>query len=142
MSEVHDCAFCNPEELDWRTVRHSEFSRSFVSNPRFRSGQVLVIPNRHITEVGELTLEEGGDILLELGRLAAKLDGGFGSGIMQKFQPLQSENGIKMNHLHLHVFPRLENERGQLFPVPVPNDFDGFARASNEEIVQLAEALK
>ena len=77
----------------------------------------------------------------ELGRLSLKLDKGSGTGIMQKYQPLQAENGIKVNHLHFHVFPRIEDET-ELFPVPQPNTFDGFVTPSADEVIAVAEALR
>ena len=142
MSEImKDCAFCDTEQLGWRTIRAGELFVSFVSNPRFREGQCLVIPGRHITSPVEMTGEEAKDVMLEAARLADELDQGFGSGIMQKFQPTQAENGIKMNHLHFHVFPRLEHEVG-LFPVPEPNTFDGFHAAEREDIITMAESLR
>ncbi len=80
--------------------------------------------------------------MAELGRLSLKLDNGFGAGMMQKFQPTQGENGIKVNHLHFHIFPRLEEESG-LFPVPEPNDFqDGFSFAPDKTIGDLANKLR
>lgn len=141
MSESIGCAFCDPVDMDWRTIKKGKSSRSFVSNPSFRRGQCLVIPNRHVTRLEELNESEASEIIVELGRLAGLLDEGFGSGVMQKFQPTQAENGIKVNHLHFHVFPRIEDEQG-LFPVPDPNSFDGFADTGRSEIINLAESLK
>lgn len=60
---------------------------------------------------------------------------------MQKYQPLQKENGVKQNHLHFHVFPRMKDE-SQLFPVPQPNDFSGFYTPTEDEISVLINKLK
>lgn len=79
--------------------------------------------------------------MTELGRLGNLLDIGFGTGIMQKFMPLQGENGIKMNHLHFHVFPRQENEDG-LFPTPYPNDFSAFYQPDKDSVLELVERLR
>jgi diadenosine tetraphosphate (Ap4A) HIT family hydrolase len=141
MANIEDCAFCDRPTLEWRTIRSEELFTSFVSRPWFREGQSLVIPNRHLVNTSELSPEEGAAIMGELGRLSLKLDEGFGSGIMQKYQPLQAENGIKVTHLHFHIFPRLANEAG-LFPVPQPNTFDGFTVPSEDEVIAIAEALK
>jgi diadenosine tetraphosphate (Ap4A) HIT family hydrolase len=100
-----------------------------------------VIPKRHITTLAELTAEEGAAIMTELGRLSHALDAGYGTGVMQKYQPLQAENGIKVSHLHFHVFPRYEDE-ASLFPVPEPNSFDGFVRPSDEEVAILIQRLR
>jgi histidine triad (HIT) family protein len=141
LSNVENCAFCDRESLKWRTVREGDLFISFISKPRFREGQCLVIPTRHITAAGELTEQEGSAVMAELGRLSTLLDNGYGSGIMQKYQPLQAENGVKMNHLHFHVFPRIEDEPG-LFPTPDPNSFEGFSVPTDEEVVDLAARLK
>lgn len=135
------CDFCKPEDLGWRTIRSDELFISFVSRPWFRPGQCLVVPRRHIASVAELSKAEAGDMMIELGRLSLALDEGYGSGIMQKYQPLQTENGIKMNHLHAHVFPRQENEPG-LFPTPEPNSFEGFVMPTDTEVITLAHRLQ
>jgi diadenosine tetraphosphate (Ap4A) HIT family hydrolase len=100
-----------------------------------------VIPARHITKPIELTEEEAREVMLELGRLSLLLDNGFGTGIMQKYQPLQVQNHVKVDHLHFHVFPRKEHETG-LFPVPEPNRFDGYFIPSDMEIINLIHKLK
>lgn len=141
MANIEDCAFCDRPSLEWRTIRSEELFTSFVSRSWFRQSQCLVIPNKHLVNLGELSPEEGATIMCELGRLSLKLDKGFGTGIMQKYQPLQAENGIKVDHLHFHVFPRLEDEPG-LFPVPQPNTFDGFITPTDDEVKAVAEALR
>ena len=141
MNNAEQCAFCDKESLEWRTVNANDLFISFISKPWFRPGQTLVIPNRHVTSVAELTPQEGEAIMGELGRLGLLLDQGYGTGVMQKYQPLQEENGVKMNHLHFHTFPRFEYEPG-LFPVPEPNSFDAFYTPSDEEVVEWANRLK
>jgi diadenosine tetraphosphate (Ap4A) HIT family hydrolase len=133
MSEEKECAFCEPRSINERIIRLGRYSTSFLSSPWFRPGHSLVIPNRHITTASELEPNESIEIMAELGRLSLELDQGFGSGIMQKYQPTQSENGIKVNHLHFHVFPRQENEQ-DLFPTPRPNNFSGFYIPNDTEI--------
>ncbi len=79
--------------------------------------------------------------MLELGRLSKLLDEGYGTGIMQKYMPLQVENGVKMNHLHFHVFPRREEEEG-LFPTPYPNSFEAFYQPGQDKVVKLVKRLE
>ncbi len=121
-------------------IKSGSLFLSFVSKPWFRSGHCLVVPKRHITMPSELTKEEGAEIMEELGRLSKLLDQGFGSGIIQKYMPKQSENGVKMNHLHFHVFPRQEKEK-HLFPTPDPNQFEGFYTPTDEDIKELISKL-
>jgi histidine triad (HIT) family protein len=127
-----DCRFC-AREFEARILFECEYVVSFVSRPWFRQYHCLVIPKRHVVTATELTEVEGSEIMKEIGRLSAALNTGHGTGVMQKYQPLQTENGIKVNHLHFHIFPRFEAEN-ELFPVPTPNSFDGFSLPSNEEI--------
>jgi diadenosine tetraphosphate (Ap4A) HIT family hydrolase len=137
-----DCAFCDPLSLEERTIRNVRHFLSIVSSPRFRPDHCLVVPERHVSMLFELEPEESAAIMSELGRLSMKLDQGYGTGVMQKYQPTQAENGIKMNHLHFHVFPRQEDE-SNLFPVPEPNSFEGFTqRPTDAEIAALVHELR
>lgn len=138
---LDSCVFCSRGKLQQEIIRSNDLCTSLVSRPWFRSGQCLVIPNRHIVTVEELEPHESSAIMAELGRLGALLNEGFGSGIMQKYQPLQRENGIKVNHLHFHIIPRHEHEHG-LFPVPEPNDFAGFSHPTDEEVAALVQKLR
>jgi histidine triad (HIT) family protein len=135
------CVFCSIAAESDRTIFSSELCTSFVSTPWFREGQCLVVPNRHVVTPSELNPAEAAAIMAEIGRLGELLDEGFGTGVMQKYQPLQPENGIKVNHLHFHVFPRKEHESG-LFPVPEPNSFDGFTKPSDAEVSRVVGRLK
>lgn len=141
MASIPECAFCDVNTLSWRTIRINELFLSVVSVPNFRDGHCLVIPRAHVTKPQELNREQGSEIMQELGRLSVALDEGFGSGIMQKYQPLQPENGTKMNHLHFHVFPRMADEIG-LFPVPEPNNFEGFEVPKASSVQRLAQSLR
>jgi histidine triad (HIT) family protein len=137
MVNLENCAFCRTLGLEWRTITFRTHYFSILSVPRFRPGHCLVIPRRHVTTISQLNSNERDGIMLEIGRLQDRLDNGGGSGLMQKFQPAQAENGIKMDHLHFHVFPRHEPETN-LFPVPQPNNFkEGFKSVDRDTIVEL-----
>lgn len=90
--------------------------------------------------MSELSDSESSEIMRELGRLSGLLDSGYGAGIVQKHQPQQAENGIKMRHLHFHVFPRIEKDA--LFPTPIPNSFEAFYVPSEEEVNQLLNTVR
>lgn len=141
MREIEKCVFCDETKQQERVIRAERLFMSFVSKPWFRDGHCLVVPKRHIEKVSELTSEESSTVMAELGRLSMGLDRGFGSGIMQKFHPLQTENGIKVNHLHFHVFPRLASDE-MVFPVPEPNTYQGFVDPTLTQIDDLVRSLK
>lgn len=137
------CRFCHAKNFTSRFIGGYEFCYAIISDPSWRAGQCLVIPRRHVLTLDELTWDEGAEIMQELGRLSRLLDAGYGTGIMQKFQPDQPENGIKVNHLHFHVFPRLPGEDTvRLFPVPEPNSFAGFRPLLEEERLELTARLQ
>jgi len=135
------CNWCQNIDLEWRTLQKTSLLRSFVSKPWFRDGHCLVTPIRHISSVEELEVDEATAVMLELGRLTKLLDKGYGTGIMQKYMPLQAENGVKVDHLHFHVFPRQKEEQG-LFPTPYPNSFNAFYQPDKQEVVELIQRLK
>ncbi len=136
-----ECAFCDTDIQEERRIRIGRHFFSIISKPWFRPGHSLVIPKRHVTTIAELWPKESAEIMTEIGRLSLLLDQGHGTGMMQKYQPMQNENGIKMNHAHFHVFGRLATEEN-LFPVPEPNNFDGFYDPSPEEIASIVNTLK
>jgi ATP adenylyltransferase len=140
MAMSRECVFCEPSDLEERIIRRGRHCLSIVSNPWFRAGHSLVIPERHIATIAELRPDESVAIMAEIGRISLILDDGFGTGLMQKYQPLQSENGIKVNHLHFHIFPRQKDEEN-LFPAPEPNSFRGFSAPSSADIQEYVQKL-
>lgn len=138
---VAECRFCNLKGQESRIIKTSEYMISLVPKHSFRNRHCLVIPRRHVTQINQLSNEDSSEIIQEIGRLTDLVDLGFGSGVMQKYQPLQKENGIKMNHIHFHVFPRLQDDNA-LFPVPEPNTFEGLRETSSEDLSNLLEVTR
>ncbi len=137
------CPFCAVDDLQWRIIRQREHCYSMVSSSWFRPGHCLVIPRSCITTLDQLSLEQAAELLHEVGQIGAKLDDGYGYGVMLKYQPGQPDNHIKQSHLHFHVFPRWpEDEEPALFPVPVPNNFDGFFYPTLTEVQELIYRLR
>lgn len=141
MTKNNTCVFCDLPNLEGKIIRRERHFISFISTPWFRAGHSLVIPTRHTTTIAELNPDEASAIMTEIGRISAALDDGFGTGVMQKYQPLQAENGIKVNHLHFHIFPRRKDE-DDLFPVPEPNDFTGFSQPTGDDIKNFVKKLR
>ncbi len=109
--ELPNCAFCDHQSIEDRVIRIVNTCLSLASSPWYRPDHALVIPKRHIEHVFELSDKERDEYYQEIGRLARRMadpnyPNSVGYQIMVKNQPDQPENGIKMNHLHTHVFPR------------------------------------
>lgn len=133
-----NCTFCYPDEsLEARIINRTDHFITFVSQPRFRENHVLITPSIHIEKMADLATPERrlmlGNIMAEIALMADMIDEGRGTIIVQKFQPLQEENGIKMNHLHIHAWPRLEADDNAGVPFPAPQNFDNFRPVDDKE---------
>lgn len=130
------CDFDQPYAFDGRLIHVGRACFSIVSSPWFTNFHALAIPRRHVEHRFELTEEEEYEYQTEINRLA-KLAASLTSGyeIIQKHQPDQVENGVKMNHLHTHVFPRTPDDP----LIAGPQDFSNMRTPSPH---QLEEARK
>ncbi len=80
----------------------------------FNPGHVMIFPSRHILSIGQLSDEEA----LEMHRLAARMV----TIIQEEYSPsgfnigynLGRGSGASIEHLHMHIVPRYENEVGFL----------------------------
>ncbi len=138
-----DCTFCQPDEsLEKRIVNRGKGFISFFSNPRFRRDHLLVAPEYHHTNAQKMGTQLLGRIVYEAESIANVIDHGYGSVVTQKSQPLQKENGIKMDHVHFHVWPRTKNDEKNGIVIPAPQSFDDFYVPSNpQEIAELDEDI-
>lgn len=138
MTEIDPCAFCDIESLSDRTIRIGVHTVSILSKPAYRPGQALVIPMRHISTLEDLQPAESIELLREAGRIASLLDAGYGAEIHQKYAPKQPKNGIKMEHLHIHVVPKFETDA----VFALPQSFDDFYVPTDDEIDEYLHILR
>lgn len=128
-----DCHFCYFSETDEeRVVNRGKGFVSFFSNPRFRRNHLLVVPDEHYVHPHEMSAELLGKIVREAETIAHVVDFGYGSVVTQKSQPRQKENGIKMDHVHFHVWPRTKQDEKNGVVIPAPQSFDDFYVPSND----------
>jgi diadenosine tetraphosphate (Ap4A) HIT family hydrolase len=106
MSETN-CPFCNLDSQAERVIRYGELTTTLLSNPRLTPGHTLVVPNRHIERIAELTDEELLEVYGQIKAITAKLLDGFAAGVdvWTKTRPRIAENEIRVDHLHFHVIP-------------------------------------
>lgn len=126
-SKKENCVFCHPDDdLTSRIINQTKDFTSFLSQPRFRRNHVLVVPSVHYERLSEAPNRTLGEMMGEVALLANCIDEGYGVVTAQKFQPLQPENGIKMNHLHIHAWPRLEEDEKNGIIMPAPRSSQDF----------------
>lgn len=136
-----DCVFCDHDGLKDLTINRTKSYLSIVSNPRFRANHLLVIPTEHAEQMVELPRNVLGRMMAEAAILATRIDEGYGTVITQKFQPRLAENGVKVNHVHVHVWPRHQSEED--VPIPAPQSFDEFERnVSTEDILATQQHVR
>jgi|TARA_B100001245_G_scaffold9812_1_gene6818 hypothetical protein len=74
----------------------------------------------------------------KLSLFATWIHPGPGYVIGQKHQPLQTENGIKVNHVHIHALQRTKLDDQQQILFPFPRTSDDFEKpiSDTEKILQ------
>lgn len=109
MEEARPCPFC---EMDERVLESNEHANLFLSNPRKVEGHMLVTPKRHIELPWQITDEElvavFGLVRVAQQALVAEFSGGV--DIKQNYRPFMPPDGIKVEHLHYHVYPRTKED--------------------------------
>jgi histidine triad (HIT) family protein len=121
LSNPENCTFCQPDnDLESRIIYRGEDYYSFVSKPMFRPAHTLVAPTEHYERMSEIPHETLARMMGEAALLADWSDKGYGSVTLQKYQPLQTENGIKMDHAHVHIWPRTRRDEKNGIIIPAP----------------------
>jgi diadenosine tetraphosphate (Ap4A) HIT family hydrolase len=125
--KVDDCTFCYPDEdLEQRAIERKDGMLSFFSKPRFRRHHILVVPEDHYEDIDEVPTDTMGRLMGKAALLADLIDYGYGTIKLQKTQLLLGANGIRMKHLHVHVWPITKQDVRNDILVPAPQSVDDF----------------
>lgn len=137
-----DCPFCNIEKEKTRIIKEGKHVFVVFSNPRLVEGHLLVIPKRHVEKVSELGEEERKELLDTVIEFQEKILSKFSSGcdIRQNYRPFQKQDGIKVNHLHVHLQPR--EFKDELYQKSQIFERKLFKKLSDEEIKKFTKLLK
>ncbi len=113
-----ECVLCalrdgDPEVDDLTVYRGDRFFAAVNLYP-FNPGHLMIVPNRHITALSDLDDGEA----IELHRLTVKtlkiLETEFSPAGFNLGYNLGKGSGASIDHVHLHLVPRYENEVGFL----------------------------
>lgn len=71
-------------------------------------GHLLVIPKRHVEKISELNEEERKELFDTVIEFQEKIISKIAKGcdINQHYRPFQTQDKLKVNHLHIHILPR------------------------------------
>lgn len=118
-----NCIFCNVmKELFLYETTHSKVVFNFQQVDGVEA--IIIVPKRHVTTVLDLHEEEYVDLLLTARNIHKKL---FDAG-MTEFNYLLNEgtaiSGKTVDHVHIHIFTRKENDGIQNMTRPTREKFN------------------
>ena len=107
-----NCVFCELPAVKERAVMKSAHSFAFLTNIPITIGHTLVVPNRCVKNIEDLSDEEVLDFLELRLKITKALRKTFG---VTGFNYAWNEGkmaGQSVPHLHLHIVPRKEGDAG------------------------------
>jgi len=134
-----NCPFCDKEHMKDKLIKEKKNCFVLLSNPRLVPGHLLVIPNRHIQKISELNEEEKKelfDTVIEFQEKVLKF--AKGCDIRQHFRPFQKQDGLKLDHLHIHLLPReFEDELYKRCQIHEKGIFKAITEAEKEKFSKI-----
>jgi len=107
-----ECVFCRiavsgPPSIDNLVVWRGERSYAVLNAYPYASGHLLVMPVRHVGELGELTSEEFAELWAGVGEAVAAINAAYDPDGVNMGANLGRAAGAGIpGHLHVHVLPR------------------------------------
>ena len=135
------CVFCEIDKDKTKIIKQGNYCYVCFSNPRLMPAHLLVISKRHVEKMSELNKEEREELINFVIEYQDKIVNNIAEGcdIKQNYRPFQAQDGLKLDHLHIHLQPReFEDElykRSQIF------EKDIFKPLTQEEINKISKLL-
>jgi len=103
-----NCPFCNINKEKARIIKEGKSVFVVFSNPRLIEGHLLVISKRHVEKLSEFSREEREELLNTAIEFQEKILSKISTGcdIRCNYRPFQKQDGLKIDHFHLHLQPR------------------------------------
>ncbi len=136
-----DCRFCKIDPKKSRVIKEGKSIFVLLSNPRLVDGHLLVIPKRHVEKLSQLNREERDELINTVIEFQEIILAKFSSGcdIRQNCRPFLKEDEVKVDHLHIHLFPReFEDE---LYKKCQIHEKEVFRMLTEEEMDKLSETF-
>ncbi len=132
-----DCELCSALQNDqYRTVYQDEHVFVLVNVEPIKDGHVMILPVRHVEQLGDLTPEEAKSFLGMIDQCMAM--------VVEKYDetPMCLVNGQRYRtqaHLHAHVLPSKKNLRGLY---AASEGLEERVRADKDALERMAETLR
>lgn len=134
------CPFCSIDLERTSVLATTPYSKVLLSNPRLVPGHLLVLPVRHVERLEELSSYELKDLFDTVILYQEKIISDFSPGcdLRQNYRPFQDENDVKVDHFHIHLLPRRnEDEYFKIIQKTENELFTWLSETEKQEMVQL-----
>ena len=140
--KMMECPFCNSTLENERIIEETRYCRVLFSSPRLVKGHLLIVPKKHVEKLSQLSAAERQNLLNTAIKYQEKIIAHFAPGcdIRQNFRPFQKQDGVKVDHLHIHLLPR-EFKDG-LYQKCQKYETDIFQKLSSGEIKVIKKLLQ
>lgn len=107
------CVFCaiahgtEPASIVWE----DDLTLAFIDRRQFHPGHTLLIPRRHLSDVRELDPETGAALMAAVVRITRAVAEAFPNQGLSLWHSIGEAAGQEVRHLHIHVHPRMLNDR-------------------------------
>ena len=140
MTASEQCVICKllAGELEVSMVHRDELCSAFMDIQPVNRGHVLVVPNRHMSEVSALQDKETARMFVIAQRVTRAIrNSGVKCEGINFFLADGEAAGQEVFHVHLHIFPRFE---GDGFSLNLPPGYKH--RPSRKELDAIAEMIR
>lgn len=136
-----NCPFCDINEEQTKMIKEGKNVYVCFSNPRLMRGHLLVVSKRHVEKISGLDGEERKELFDTVIEFQEKILKNISKGcdIGQHYRPFQEQDGLKIDHLHIHLQPREFND--DLYETCQIFEKDIFKELTEEEIREDIEKL-
>ncbi len=117
-----DCLFCKitAGDIPALKVYEDEATLSFMELTPSSPGHVMVILKKHGNNILEYTGDELGQLMRSVQEVAKKIESALSTDSITIGINHKERRGVP--HLHVHLIPRWENDRGQVIQGVVKNE--------------------
>ena len=133
---MSNCIFCSiiDGSLPSYTIYEDRYFRIIMDRYPSAKGHVLILPKRHVADIYGLNAEEAAALIPLAQKTAEKMRDVLGMDGLNLLQNNGKAAGQVVDHFHLHLLPRYENDGVIIKGVPTGQ--------TPEELELLAELLK
>jgi ATP adenylyltransferase len=145
VAEENTCVFCRivldrSDDVDRGVISETALTVAMLNAYPYASGHLLVMPRRHVQEIGDLTSDEAADLWLVALQGSAAVQRAYEPDGMNLGANLGRAAGAGIpRHLHLHIVPRWSGDTNfmttiasaRVLPEPLPRSWEKLRSAWN-----------